>query len=113
MEEGLSVEEKEAAALVNAEETPSVPERLRTAPSGVTAGRRLATLTEAQAPLMTRMRGNVELTQTVRTGRPTAHSSDSAEKPLSLGLVGLAKRVLVFGEIFKISKLSKRKNVME
>ena len=75
--------------MVNAEETPSVQERLPTAPSGVTAGRRLATLTGVQDPRMTLMRGNVELTPTVRTGLHTVHNLASAEKHRSLGLVGL------------------------
>ena len=85
----MEMEEKEVEALVNAAGTLSVPRRLLTAPSGVTAGRRLATLTEAQDPQLTLMLGNVELTPTVRTGRHTVHNLVSAEKHRSLGLVGL------------------------
>ena len=85
----LEMEEKEVVALVNVEGTLSVPRRLLTAPSGVTAGRRLATLTEAQDPQLTLMLGNVELTPTVRTGLHTVHNLASAEKHRSFGLVGL------------------------
>ena len=88
-------------ALVNAEGTLSVRRRLLTAPSGVTAGRRLATLTEAQDPRLTRTLGSVELTPTVQTGLRTVQSSASAEKPRSLGLVGPANS---FSEIINISK---------
>ena len=100
-EEALARLEVEVKALVNVEVTPTVPERLPTAPSGVTAGRRLATLTEAQDPRLTRTLGSVELTPTVQTGLRTVQSSASAEKPRSLGLVGPANS---FSEIINIKE---------
>ena len=86
--EALAMLEVEVKALVNVEVTPTVPERLPTAPSGVTAGPRLATLTEAPGPRLTRTPGSVELTRTVRTGLHTAPSLDSAGKQQSLGPEG-------------------------
>ena len=95
MEEDLKVEEKEVKALVNVEVTPTVQQRLRTAQSGVTAGPRLATLTEGQDPRLTLMLGSVALTPTVLTGLRTAPSLASAEKHHSLGRAGRHNILLI------------------
>ena len=81
----------EVEALVNVAGTLTVQERLHTAPSGATADPRQAMLTEAQDPRLIQTPASVELTPTVLTGLPTAHSLDSAEKPQSLAPAGLDK----------------------
>ena len=81
----------EVEALVNVAGTLTVQERLHTAPSGATADPRQAMLTEAQDPRLILTPASVELTPTVLTGLPTAHSLDSAEKPQSLAPAGLDK----------------------